>query len=344
MSNCSLRITNDSSDSTLFTNTVAFRISFAVLLLLLFTFSICGSCFVFYVIKAHHLLRRRVWFYLLILACSDGGMSLFATPIIIAATYDERILKIPWLCNLSGASTMFFGNWSILTMTTLSAYKYKTINQFFSRGHRNEKIYLFLSTGISLFFAVSPMVGFSQYSYCPDRKWCVILSNESVTDSVFLIMISIFSYCVPICIIILTSCGIYIIVKKQREIKLNITNASLRSILREEYCILITVVLLIGIFLLLWSPALIYFILGMTRSHVPLWYSHFVYVCILLQGSINPVVYYYKHKSFKKELQRLFCRIDECNLQNVNMEMESMANLSPLEGKFGRSGTGVSIL
>ena len=296
---------NNITENVEITESLYFRIPYAVTLSLILIFSVVSGCFVCYVIKTTNMMKKRIWFYFFMVAMADTSTSLFSIPIIIAANVNESILSIRWVCQLNKALMVFFGCWSLFTLATLSLYKCyiisRPIESFTKTGYYDIIIYLTASLTLSLFFAISPLVGFSEYRYHKGRKFCVLRSEDATNDLIFSALCGTIAYFVSLCILIVSSVRIYLTINKQNKVRNNISN----GIPATNESVLKTLLLLVAVFFTLWTPLLLYLLLGMAKVTLPPLYSHIAYLLMFLQGCVNPLIYCFRHSAFQTALKKM---------------------------------------
>lgn len=283
--------------------TLPFRIVYGMILSVVFLFSTVFGFFVCYVIISNKMLKKRVWFYFFMVAFVDATMSFFATPIIIAASINENILTIPWLCKLNKTMLVFFGCWSLHTLAALSLYKCCVISRPLETKGRvssNDIImYLVISLTTSLFFAISPLFGFSNYRHYKGYKFCVLHSDNPTNDVIYSVLCGTFVYFLSLGIIVITSVKTYTMIKQQ-----NIKRRKLSSHAANNDCVPKTVFMILISFLLLYTPLLLYLLLGMSHVKIPYWSAHIVYLLMFSQGCVNPMIYFVRHPTFLKTLRK----------------------------------------
>ena len=288
------------------TESLYFRIPYAVTLSLIFIFSVVSGCFVCYVIKINNMMKKRIWFYFFMVAMADTSTSLFSIPIIIAANVNESILSIRWVCKLNKALMVFFGCWSLFTLATLSLYKCaiisRPIESFSKTVHYDIIIYLTVSLTLSLFFAISPLVGFSDYHYHKGRKFCVLRSEDATNDLIFSALCGTIVYFASLCIIIVSSVRIYLTINKQNKERRKISTC----ISAKNDSVTKMLLLLVAVFFTLWTPLLLYLLLGMAKVTLPPLYSHLSWLLVYMQGCVNPLIYFFRHTAFSAALGKFF--------------------------------------
>lgn len=291
------------------TENVYFRVTFATVLSVVFFTSVPGGIFVCYVIVSRKLVEKVIWLYLFILAVADCGMSLFTIPTFIAACFDESFLSISWICSMNISSMIFFGSWSIFTLAAISIHKFNFVSKPFeslsNRGTRGFKRYIASSIVLSLIFTLPPFFGFSSFNHIKGRKWCSICSSSKVKDIIFMSVVGLFGYAIPLCIIITCCIRTYNSLERYTAVKATIRRMSAIQICTEKRVILRTLFVIVGVFVITWTPLLFYLIIGITGMKFPIMFIYVSYFFMFLQGSINPLVYYYRHRVFKDVFRNL---------------------------------------
>jgi len=292
------------------TNSISFRITFGLVLVLVLLFTVIGGVFICYVVYKYKLAKKKFWLYLLILTASNMGCCIFEVPIMVAACIDQSVLEIRSVCILSGAILTIFSLLSIYTLAALSVYRHYTISKplvsLVNTGKTDVVLFMVISISIAMFLCVSPTLGFSAYTYMPGRKWCIFKSPNKQIDLIYLVVIVTAGYILPVCVIIVSSLRVVVLVTKQGKIRMSITSQN--NIQQEHNALLKTTALVIGAFFILFTPTLIYFVAGMSGAKVPLWFSHVVYLVLFCQGIVNASIYCFRHSVFKKELDIMICR------------------------------------
>lgn len=295
------------------TSTTFFRVVFTSTLFLELILSVSGGWFVCNVITKHNLVWRTVWIYLFALAASDVGVASTAIPLMLITTFYEDILSIRLFCNLSGAFLVFFGTMSIMTVAMISIHKYITmaspLQALRRKIYRDVVAYLLLSLTSSVFLSLAPVVGLGQYAYKAGHKTCVIHSSDSKNNFAYYSVVMAISFVIPILIVLGTTLAICRIEKGRRRMIMDAffsTPLSTKtSVADDEDKVVNTMTLIIASSLLMWGPLYVHMVLDYSGVHTPLWYYHLAYLCMLLHGAINPVIYF-RHKTFRDEFRE--CR------------------------------------
>lgn len=301
------------NQSDVITSSITFRIVYGTTMGILLVTSLIGGIFIIRVMHKYQLVKKKAWQYLLILTISDTGACVFSIPFIIMACINEDLLRIRHVCCMGGVGLMFFSVLSIYSLAAISLHRCRTITKPFKSlgvtGRVDVIAFLIVSLLTASFFGLSPLFGFSRFTYSKGRKWCTFRSSSPKLDFLYMGVLFFLGYVIPLGIIIFSSIKIYITVKKQKEIRMKSRRASAADMNLEHLTMVKTISILIVAFFMLFTPTMVYFILGMSRIPVPLWFSHLVYLILLCQGLVNGAIYCFRHDMFKDELLKLVRRV-----------------------------------
>lgn len=292
------------------TSSTFFRVVFGVTLLFELVLSVWGGWFACKVITKNNLVWRTVWIYLFALAAWDVGMASTAIPLMLVATIYEDILKVRLFCNLSGALLVFFETMSVLTVAMISIHKYITISRPLQalrrKVYRDVIGYLLVSLSLAVFLSLAPVVGFGEYAYRVDHKMCLPHSDNSRNNRRYSSVIVFCSIFIPLIIIAMSTLATCRVENDRREIILDAffsTPLTAESrVLEDEEIVVRTMTLIITSSLITWGPLFVYMVMSHLNVPTPLWYCHVAYLCMLLHGAVNPIIYF-RHKNFSEDFK-----------------------------------------
>lgn len=310
LANLSLCNTSSVSRFDAITDTRIFNVTYASILSVIFVVSVVGNSFTCYVIATRHLMKNIIWFYLFILSVCDGAMSLTAIPTILLGCYNERFLSIPWICKFNIFTMIFFGTFTVYTVAAVSVHKFRHISKPLSslanRGFCGFTGYFVFTLTIALGLTLPPMFGFSGYVHIPGRRWCSLWSPKQIDHSMIMLgVLVLFGYVVPFFIIVGTSIRTFFVFRKHNTKMKPIRRLSSAELHAENRAILQTLFVVVGLFLLLWTPLTLYAFFGVIKVRLPLLFVHISYILMLSQGCVNPIIYYYKHVVFKDVFRKI---------------------------------------
>ena len=281
---------------------------FVAILLLLSFVCMVGNIFAIFVILKEKLFKRRIWIYLLSLSCSDIYSLAITMPLTIAAFYDESILQIRSICILQGSTMNFLMGWSLFTIGTINIWKYKCIKSPLLDSIIS-KMWLSVYVGIVLltsgFVAIAPIIGFSRYIHQTGRKWCVVQTRDKYRALLFVLVTAFIILCF---IVVYCNIATYLYVRKEMRTysQKYCVNKPLENVFNHRrYRVFQTTLKVTVMFLFCWVPLFTMILVEGFGGEVPLLFAKVSYICALAQGCVNPIVYYFKHHAFKKQVKRV---------------------------------------
>lgn len=66
--------------------------------------------------------------------------------------------------------------------------------------------------------------------------------------------------------------------------------------------------LVVMTFVLMWTPMIIFILIGALGKLTPSSFEIISHTLMLVQGSINPIIYCFRHASFKRELKKMYIK------------------------------------
>lgn len=276
-------------------------IFFIVILAILLACIIPSNVFVSVVIVKKRLIQNPIWYYILNLVVCNLVSASFLIPIMIYASFDETILDIPWLCTVNGFFMIVLFMVSTTTLASISLHKYVNIRKPFSVLSRKDRssVFIFIDWLISIGIASSPMIGWSHYSHPVGRKWCVVGANRTLAGLSLLALLVVVGFLIPLGVMLFCYLRIYKNVHKnvKRIGRLSVTSLSHGTCDKK---LIKTVILIVGIFALCWTPFAVYAIVGISPLKTPVTLGKVACTCVFLQFAINPIVYSFRHSAFQE--------------------------------------------
>jgi len=285
---------------------------FSILVTAIFT-TCSGNIFVCRVIIYKRLFKNPIWYYLFSLALSDIFASVTVIPLMATAVYNEHVLEDQHLCNTSGSFTLTLSVWSIFTIAAISLYKRANLQSYVIKKKKSIVCflsYLFIVVMTSAGFSAPAILGYSEYTHFEGRKWCYLYSTDPQLHMYFMISIVVVGYVVPVILIVICNTSVFMyvrkMVEKQRE---TISGDHQEAVLKRRQIKVLKLSLLVVLtFLLMWSPTIILILIGASGKQVTTSYSIISYTVMFFQGSINPIIYCFRHATFKKEFKKIYLK------------------------------------
>ncbi|KAI3374903.1 hypothetical protein L3Q82_021438, partial [Scortum barcoo] len=185
--------------------------------------SLFGNSTLLYVsYKKKHLLKPAEYF-IINLAVSDLGLTLSLYPMAITSSFYHRWLYGKTLCSVYAFCGILFGICSLTTLTLLSMVCFVKVC-YPLYGNRFNSVHgrLLIACGwvYALLFACSPLAYWGKYGPEPYGTACCIdwrLSNQHTTARSYTVVLFIFCYILPCCVIVASYTGILVTVHASRK-------------------------------------------------------------------------------------------------------------------------------
>ena len=271
-------------------------------------------------------MRSVTGIFLANLAISDLGVGLICLPIAIAASVDENLLSIKFVCSVDGFSLVLFFIGSIQTLCAISVHKHTAVVYAMKITITRKRAYMMVACVwiISLLLAIGPLFGWSKYIHIPGRHQC---STPPPTDRMILshmIMLLGFGYAIPVFTMIFCYSRLYCTTRAHlRRLK---ATAISDAISTTESDLINTLVLVLLCFILCWLPFVVYICYGMTKKPIPYYLPTIAFLFGYGNSALNPVIYALRHKSFRKGFKAIIWRITGFNNHSPNNTLMSMVN------------------
>ncbi|XP_048084301.1 opsin 6, group member b [Alosa alosa] len=278
-------------------------------------------------------------FLTLNLALSDAGIAMFGYSRGILEVFnvfrdDGYLFQTFWTCQVDGFLILLFGLISINTLTAISVVRYIKGCQPHHAHHIN-RFNIFIAIGViwlsSLFWSGAPLFGWGSYKA---RRYgtCEIdwaQARFSVAYRLYVILIFLFNFFLPISVIVFTYVSIMRMVsashrncqgkvsERQKKIERGITQVSL---------------LLCAAFLLAWSPYAVISMWSALGYQVPPLTGLLASLFAKSASFYNPFIYMGLSAKFRTDLAELF----HC----LRRPLDRLGHGSPVPQEDGREGRG----
>ncbi|KAK3085661.1 hypothetical protein FSP39_006830 [Pinctada imbricata] len=291
-----------------------------------------GNILVIFIFFKTRLYRRPVNWFILNLATSDLIVSFVGHPLSAISAFRKE-----WLFGLHGCYVYGFICYtcacnSIMTHALVSYFRYVVVckQRFVAKVSLSVvmKTLLFIWT-YSLFWTVTPLIGWSSYAPEPYNVTCSIAwYGQTPADTSYVWLCFIFVLGVPLAIMVYSYMAIHRHTVKMTEITYNVAlpaNISSRYLLDLERSVTRICLFMAVVFLITWSP---YAIVSLIFALGYEFYNPAVLLPTLfakLSCAYNPFIYCYTHDKFRETLKSVFTSSSSKNAVGVakNEELSS---------------------
>lgn len=270
---------------------------------------IMGNLFAIYVVIKGKLLKRRLWYYLLSLSCSDIFSFTVISPLTMVGFYNESLLHKRVLCNLQGSTMNFLMGWSLITIGFVNICKYRCVKSPMTdkkKDRRRLMIYVFVTFPISIFIAVAPIIGLSRYIHLPGRSWCEVKTSDNNRALVLVLVVAFLILC-AIVVITNVATARYVRKETQNYVERYGVNGPMEETFHQRKSrVYQTTLLITVVFIVCWVPLFVLIIMQNVGGKIDLLFAKISYFFAFLQGCLNPIIYCFRHYIFKNQFKKLW--------------------------------------
>ena len=293
----------------------------AICLVCVFIGALCGNVLLFYIVAKNRALQTKGNVFILNLAAADLLVAVVNLPVTIVTVIAEDWILGRTVCLISGFVTLLTFVASCMALSMISINRYHAIVHWTSYENtytrRKCVLYLSITWGITIALSLPPFFGWAMFEYDPGQSYCFAEWTASKSYTIFMIAacllgpLSVMSYC-------------YVkIIRFHKESGKDVIRATMSSTTRtltivnseierrpSKKRLTRTIVTLIVVFGLCWSPFAIIMILQVFfEVHVPRAVDFGSLVLGYLNSFLNVIVYNVTNRKIRKEYRNIFCTI-----------------------------------
>ncbi|XP_063411194.1 melanopsin-A-like [Mytilus trossulus] len=287
--------------------------------------------------------------YVAAICCLNFLIEAFGTPMVVLSCFNKLWLFGQSGCSYYGFLISFAGLASMLLLTMISVDRYIYIVKHNLSKHMSTSpivICISICCFITFGFTICPLIGWNQYTYEGVGTACAIdLVGENNNGKSFVLALFSIYFAFPVSVMIFAYGSIYAKVVKDSRAQLKYngnldsveTRNQFRKKLTNEQELAITVTMIIGFFLISYTPytcVLLWKVLSMDAEINPIAMA-IPAMITKIAGIFTPFVYLNRSKLFRKHLLNLYpClrskkrvhvarRIEQTAVMSVNIKGET---------------------
>ncbi|CAC5389392.1 OPN4 [Mytilus coruscus] len=258
--------------------------------------------------------------YVAAICCLNFLMATFGTPMVVLSCFNKVWLFGQSGCSYYGFLISFGGLASMLLLTMISVDRYIYIVKHNLSKHLSTSPIIICTTVccfITIGFTISPLIGWNQYTYEGVGTACAIdlVGEHNNGKSYVLALFSVY-FAFPLSVMIFAYGSIYAKVVRDSKAQLKYngndgsveTRSQFRKKLTNEQELAITVTMIIGFFLISYTPytcVLLWKVLSMDGEINPIAMA-IPAMITKIAGIFTPFVYLSRSKVFRKHLLNLY--------------------------------------
>lgn len=278
--------------------------------------------------KKHRSIRTRGTALIASLAVADTFQSLNMVFMLISLVSFGRWIFGDLLCQVNGFLTTEFILVSILNLMVISINRYYMVvkrhdyKRVFSK--RNQKLIISAVWLSPLIFAISPLVGWSEFHFQPGKCICVFYLSTSISYSVALVVVA-----VPVPLVVIYTS--FKILKHVRQHSNRVSSLRRQSRMNiEEIHITKTLTVVIMAYLVSFTPAAIVNLVEMFKSgyEIPIWIDVLSLFLVLCNHANNPIIYSVLNRQYRLAFKETLSEI--LHLRQANSRPASVISTSSI--------------
>ena len=293
----------------------------AIFLVLLLIGALCGNLMLFYIVGKVRKLRTKENVFILNLAAADLLVAVVNLPVTIVTVIAEDWILGKTVCLISGFITLLTFVASCMALSMISINRYHAIVHWTSYRNTYTKrkcaLYVCITWTITIALSLPPFFGWAKFDYDPGQSYCFVEWTVSKSYTIFMIAacllgpLSVMSYCYVKIIRCHKDSSRAVIraSKSPSATTFNVTAVEMEK-RPSRKCLTRTIVTLIVVFGLCWSPfALIMIVQVFFSTHVPRAIDFGSLVLGYLNSFLNVIVYNVTNRKIRNEYKNLFFTI-----------------------------------
>ena len=295
---------------------VAEQVILSITLIIIMIISLVGNAMVIITVAYFKDMQRKTYVLIANLAVADFGVSLLAMPFSLAT-----VIKGDWpfgetLCNINGFLEALFLIASIHGLMHISIHKYFQLSKPLRRVVDKRWATIMIATTwiVAFTVAMAPIVGLTTNEYKPGTSQCGPEFPEGITGLIHAGYSVLVGFIIPWTVLGFCYGSIFRNIRKHGNRMSRHSSMGQRRVFQQQKRITLTLFIVFIIFFICWSPFIIFNVFGFTKGfdNIPIWPNALCYWMGYMNSAINPVIYGWRNRSFKKAFKEIiYC----CNTQ-----------------------------
>ncbi|XP_074659292.1 uncharacterized protein LOC141912027 isoform X2 [Tubulanus polymorphus] len=294
---------------------VATQIGLEMTMIFAWILAFFGNLLVIAVVVRHEGMRTRTNIFIANLAIADFLVSVLNMPFSFVTVITRRWVFGSVMCQINGFAMLFFFCVSVHTLMYISVHKYVTITHPFSERHK--MTYAKVGVMIAATYVISGILCvltnfvLNHVLYKRNTSQCGPAYPNNPQTYVHTAIISAFTYIIPLIIMIVAYIRIFIEIRAYSKRLTVHSNMDRHCILTRQKRATVTLVIVMCVFLLCWTPYFFYAnystALVSRGKKVPPFLNPICYWFGYINSACNPIIYGLRSPSFREGYKRIFC-------------------------------------
>ncbi|XP_076094760.1 neuropeptide CCHamide-1 receptor-like [Mytilus galloprovincialis] len=304
---------------------------FGTWLIIIIITSIIGNVMVIIVILRDSNMRAAkngTNLFLFNLAISDMMVGICMAPVSLNTLIYEKWQFPQWFCSMNSFLNSVFLSLSIHTLMYISIHKYFSLKRH-SNGDRtfiSRKICVLMIVAAWLWgimLGVAAVSGLSKAVYRQKKLQCGPMYPyvNIPKDSILFFANFTINILLPIVIMGITYRKIFTILHQSAIFRRN-SATSTEDIFSDDKRVIITLILVLGVFIVCWLPYVVYIFLALMledKNDIPSYINPLAYCSGFTNSICNPVIYAFRFKDFRKGYKQILQRSSCMSTRDLRM-------------------------
>ena len=293
----------------------------AACLIFVFIGALFGNVILFYIMAKVRALQTKANVFILNLAAADLLVAVFNVPVTCVAVIAEDWILGKTVCLMTGFTTLLTFVASCMALSMISINRYHAIVHWNSYQNiytrRKCALYVCITWSITIVLSLPPFFGWAKFDYDPAQSYCFAEWTSSKSYTVFMI-----SVCLLVPLSVMSYCY-YNIIRFHKESERRVMAETIMSRDGEVHVrdpdsrrqpkhkhLTRTIVTLIAVFALCWSPfAFIIIVQVFSSTHVPRAVDFASLILGYLNSFFNVIVHNITNRRIRQGYKNLFVTI-----------------------------------
>ena len=286
----------------------------AACLVFVFIGALFGNVILFCIVAKLRALQTKANVFILNLAAADLLVTVFNVPVTCVAVIAEDWILGKTVCLMTGFITLLTFVASCMALSMISINRYHAIVHWSSYENiykrRKCALYVCITWPITILLSLPPFFGWAKFDYDPAQSYCFAEWTSSKSCTIFMI-----SVCLLIPLSVMSYCY-YNIIRFHKESERRAMAETIMSrdgefhVQPKHKHLTRTIVTLIAVFALCWSPfAFIIIVQVFSSTHVPRAVDFASLILAYLNSFFNVIVYNITNRRIRQGYKNLFVTI-----------------------------------
>lgn len=281
------------------------------------------------IVMRNSVMQNPRYMFIMNLVCGDLGVALLSMPFSLITTIYRKWIFGLHLCKLHGFLGSFFFCASLFTMAVMSIEQYYLLVKPLSRTMTVRRAWYMMAAvwALSAVVSIGPLAGWGHFGYNSSTLACGIAFPKTPFERIYLLLLVIIAFVAPLIIMAYVYVRILVAVRSHSQRLAKYSGASSEVIALQQR-ITYTLLLVLVIFLLCWTPFVCLVVFASLNSdvhHLPYGLGVAAYWCGYFNSACNPVIFIIRNDRFRDGYREIFtaiwyficCRNRPRNLQQL---------------------------